>query len=74
MENNRRSVKKIADLQRIKSKSLIAMTTTKKAIMTTLLIISAATMASPQLLLNALSVQAQTSQGFAGTTFSSAHI
>src|SRR5919199_5198103 len=62
-------LKKIPDLQRVKSKSLIARTTTKKAIMTTLLIISAATMTSPQLLLNALSVQAQTSQGFAGTTF-----
>ena len=69
MENNRWLVKKIPDLQRVKSKSLIARTTTKKAIMTTLLIISAATVTSPQLLLNALSVQAQTSQGFAGTTF-----
>ena len=59
--------KKICHVQ--KSKAPVAMTT-GTAIMTTLLILASAIIASPLLLSNALNAQAQTAnQGLAGTTF-----
>src|SRR5690242_19981422 len=63
---NRCSTKNI-DYQ--KSKTPVETTTTMTAIMTTLLILASALIVSPLLLSNALNVQAQTSQGLAGTTF-----